>query len=502
VTGVQTCALPIWPEEEISTLREQALPQAIASGWQGEVSQKRKDGSIFEAALTIFPVLDKDNNPISIAAIIRDITERIDAEQERQRFTNQLGTAADVSARINAILDPQELLEVVVPLVSERFDLYHVHVYTLDEGGETLIMRVGSGEAGRIMREQGHQIPLDQAHSLVARAARTKKPVLVNDVTQTPDFMPNPLLPDTRSEVAVPAVVGGRVVGVFDVQDNKPNRFTKGDINVFSTLAGQIAIALENARNFAEIQATAQRLREVDRLKSEFLANMSHELRTPLNSILGYTEVMLMGIDGELDPEMMQDIEAIYDNGQHLLKLINDILDLAKIEAGRMTLNKEDVYLDLLIDEVKTSNIGYLHKMKKSVEFVVTAEDDLPLVKADRVRLSQVLNNLVSNAIKFTDKGHIRLHAYQETDGHDKTWVCIDVEDTGIGIAKEDMDKLFERFRQIDGSSTRKVEGTGLGLSITRHLVEMHRGKLEVHSEPGKGSVFTIKLPAYKPTDA
>ncbi|MBN1487438.1 MAG: GAF domain-containing sensor histidine kinase, partial [Anaerolineae bacterium] len=388
------------------------------------------------------------------------------------------------------ILEPEKLLSTVVPQIKDRFDLYHVHVYTLDEEAGELVMRFGSGEPGRIMREDGHKISLLEENSLVAQAARTGNPVVVNDVTQDPNFMPNPLLPDTRSEVAVPVSIGGQILGVVDVQDDEPDRFTKSDINVFTTLAAQIAAALQNARLFNEIQLTADRLREVDRLKSEFLANMSHELRTPMNSILGYTEVLLMGIDGDLDPEMLQDVEAIYENGQHLLRLINDVLDLAKIEAGRMSLTMEEVYVDLLLDEVKTSNIGLLHKRQTPVEFVVEAEEDLPPIQADRIRLSQILNNLVSNAVKFTEKGYIWLRAYQ-----DDSWVCIEVEDTGIGISQEDMGKLFERFQQVDGSTTRRAEGTGLGLSITRHLVEMHGGKIEVFSDVDQGSKFLIRLP-------
>jgi signal transduction histidine kinase len=228
----------------------------------------------------------------------------------------------------------------------------------------------------------------------------------------------------------------------------------------------------------------------MDRLKSEFLANMSHELRTPLNSILGYTEVMLLGIDGEIDPEMLQDVAAIHENGQHLLRIINDILDLAKIEAGRMILSLEDVELDMLLDDVRTSNLGLLHKMHSPVNLDVEVEENLPTVRADRVRLNQILNNLVSNAVKFTEKGLINIKAYR-----DEAWVCIAVQDTGIGMDEKDLKKLFQKFQQVDGSSTRRAEGTGLGLVITRYLVEMHNGDIQVNSEKGKGTTFIVRLP-------
>jgi signal transduction histidine kinase len=338
------------------------------------------------------------------------------------------------------------------------------------------------------MLDQDHQIPLDREKSVVARAARSKQIVSVEDTNIEPDFMVNPLLPDTLSEVAVPLVFGDRVLGVLDVQDDQPNRFTQADLSVFSTLAGQIATALQNASLFEEVQETAKRLREIDRLKSEFLANMSHELRTPLNSIIGFAEVLLMGISGELDPETQEDVQAIYDNGQHLLSLINDILDLAKIEAGRLSLHFEGVFIEPLLNEVKTANTGLL--VNKPIEILIKVEDELPTIEADPVRLNQILNNLVSNAVKFTEEGSITLRASSE-DG----WVYLQVEDTGIGIEDKDLEEIFEKFQQADGSFKRRAEGTGLGLAITRYLVQMHGGTITVESEMGKGSTFTVRIP-------
>jgi PAS domain S-box-containing protein len=225
-----------------------------------------------------------------------------------------------------------------------------------------------------------------------------------------------------------------------------------------------------------------------DRLKSEFLANMSHELRTPLNSILGYTDVLLMGLDGELDEEVTTDLEAIHENSQHLLNLINDILDLAKIEAGRMTIELGDVNVSHLLQEVKKPSAGLL--VNKEVEMLVEADENLPPLHADYHRVYQVVNNLVSNAVKFTEKGAITLRALAEGDE-----MVLQVEDTGIGISKEDLDMIFEEFTQADTSSTRQHEGTGLGLTITRRLVQMHGGTISVESEAGKGSTFTARFP-------
>jgi PAS domain S-box-containing protein len=483
----------LWPEDEVDTLLGTVLPAAGAGGWQGEARQKRRDGEIFEAALTFFSVEGEGGEPLSGATIIRDISDRKAAERALLRLTVQQRTAAEVSAQVNAILDPTALLEAVVPLVQARFELYHVHVYTLDRDAQALVMRVGSGKAGRQLREQGHRIGLRQTPSLVAKAARTRELILVDDVTQAPDHLPNPLLPDTRSEIALPLLAGDEVVGVLDVQDDAPGRFTKSDIDVLSTLATQIAIALRNAQYFEELQAVAARLREVDRLKSEFLANMSHELRTPLNSILGYAEVMLMGIDGELGADMEEDVTAIFENGQQLLRLINDILDLTKIEAGRMTLNREPLEVTPLLEQARSHNLGLLHNQSKPVTLSVVAAPDLPKIEADPIRFAQVLNNLLSNAIKFTDEGRVEVRASynSETD-----CVYIDVVDTGVGISEDDLQGLFQRFHQVDGSSTRRAEGTGLGLAISKHLVDLHGGTLSVVSEIDEGSTFTISMPA------
>jgi PAS domain S-box-containing protein len=485
-----------WPEDQVLVLLEEVLPAAGAGGWRGEVTQMRRDGSSFDASLTFFAVSGERGEPLGVATIVRDITERKRAETDLRRFAIQLRTAADVSAQVTTILDPTRLLEAVVPLVQERFGLYHVHVYTLDPETRRLVMRVGSGEAGRLMREAGHTIGLDQEPSLVAQAARSGAIVWVDDVTQSTAHMFNPLLPKTRSEVAIPMITGDAVIGVFDVQDAAPGRFDRSEVDVFSALAGQIAVGFRNAQYFEELQQVAERLREVDRLKSEFLANMSHELRTPLNSILGYAELLQMGIDGALSPSMLEDVNAIFENGQQLLQLINDILDLTKIEAGRMNLTMMPVAIAPLLEEARVSCMGLLHRQPKPVEVVVDVEDALPPVVADPMRLAQVLNNLLSNAIKFTDTGEIRLHARHDPAGQ---CVLIDVVDTGIGISAEDLARLFERFRQIDGSTTRRAEGTGLGLAISRHLVEMHGGTLTATSELGCGSVFTVSLPLNQP---
>jgi methyl-accepting chemotaxis protein len=447
-----------------------------------------RDGRVCWIGHICQSVRGSDGTWLGRRASNRDTTERKQVEEERERFTTQLRTAADLAGRINAILEPDQLMREVVDQLHDRFDLYHVHIYLLDEERRELVLRAGYGEAGQTMLGGGHSIPLDAEKSLVARAARSREIVLENDIRTAPDFMPNPLLPDTRCEAAVPLVAGERVLGVFDVQDDEPGRFTSSEVDVFSTLAGQIATALQNAAFVGEIQETTEKLRQVDRLKNEFMSSMSHELRTPLNSIIGFAEVMLMGISGALPSDVREDVQAIYDNGQNLLTIINDVLDLAKIEAGILTLNLEPIPVASLIEGVRTKNAGLL--VGKPIEMLIQVQDDLPPLHADPIRINQILNNLVSNAVKFTKQGTVTLRAFREAD-----WLCLQVQDTGVGISETDMDKVFERFQQVDGSHARRAAGTGLGLPITRQLVELHGGTIEMRSKLKKGSTFTVRLP-------
>ncbi len=257
-------------------------------------------------------------------------------------------------------------------------------------------------------------------------------------------------------------------------------------------LVDQAANALEISRLYRAQLETTERLQEIDRLKSEFLANMSHELRTPLNSIIGFSRVILKGIDGPINETQEQDLTSIYNAGQHLLGLINDVLDLSKIEAGKMELAFDDVDLKMLITSVMSTAKGLLKD--RSVKLIQEIEPDLPLVQADNTRLRQILINLVSNASKFTDEGSITIRGYTASR-HNRPVVIVSVIDTGIGIAPEDQHKLFESFSQIDSSATRQAGGTGLGLAISRSLIELHGGEIWVESELGKGSTFSFSLP-------
>lgn len=414
------------------------------------------------------------------------------ALSEVARRASELDTVAKMSATTSTVLNPDTLLQTVVDLTKERFGVYHAHIYLADNAWQTLLLAAGAGEVGRKMVADELTIEMDAEKSLVARAARERQAVIVNDVRSVPDFLSNPLLPDTRSEIAVPMIVGDKVLGVFDVQSDKVSGFTKEDANIYTTLAAQVAVALQNARLYVEQAATVTQLRELDRLKSAFLANMSHELRTPLNSILGFSDVMLEEIDGPLTEPMNNDLQLIQKNGQHLLHLINDVLDMAKIEAGRINLSPERFRVHEILDDVLSITSTLASEKNLSLFVEEDSGNDVEIF-ADRTRLRQVMINLINNSIKFTETGRIAIRAARQGAEN----ILISVRDTGVGIPPDMLEAIFQEFAQIDTSSTRKAGGTGLGLPISRRLIELHGGRLWAESSgiPGEGSIFYVELP-------
>jgi PAS domain S-box-containing protein len=411
--------------------------------------------------------------------------------EQAQKRAAELEAVAQVSTTASTLLEADKLLEAVANLAQRLFGLYHAHIYLLDPAHTQLRLAAGAGDVGQQMVAEGWSIPLDRERSLVARAARERQGVTVNDVRATPDFLPNPLLPDTRAELAVPLLIGDKLLGVFDVQSDRVGRFTSVDVQIHTTLAAQVAVALQNANLYAEQSATVIRLRELDQLKSAFLANMSHELRTPLNSVLGFAQVILEGLDGPLTDNMESDLKLIEKNGQHLLNLINDILDMAKIEAGRVSLSLEPVNIHELLDEVLESARSLARNKSLYLEMEATADTSV-VIKIDRIRIHQVILNVIGNAIKFTETGGVRVQI-TKVDAKVQLWF----RDTGIGIPADKLESIFEAFSQVDTSSTRKAGGTGLGLPISRRLVELHGGRLWAESTGmGQGgSVFCLELP-------
>jgi GAF domain-containing protein len=322
------------------------------------------------------------------------------------------------------------------------------------------------------------------------RAVLEGKTIHIPDVLEDPEytFVEGQKVGGYRTSLYVPLMREGAAIGVLAIARKVARPFTDKQIELATTFADQAVIAIENVRLFEEIQDKSRQLEEASQHKSQFLANMSHELRTPLNAILGYTELMADGAYGEPSEKMLGILKRLEANGKHLLGLINDVLDLSKIEAGQLVLELSDYSVQDIAQTVR-STLEPLAADKK-LAFKVEMGTDLPPGRGDGRRLTQVLINLVGNAIKFTDAGEVAIKAEANNGSF-----YVSVRDTGPGISTADQAKLFQEFQQADNAITRKKGGTGLGLAISKRIIEMHGGKIWVESQPGHGSTFAFTLP-------
>jgi signal transduction histidine kinase/HAMP domain-containing protein len=432
--------------------------------------------------------------------MVRAISDQVGQALENARLFAETSRRAEQMSTLHKIgLDLASGLELerVLQSLHEQcrqvlpIDTFYVALY--DDNSGQVRFPLFAGVDGPVELE-----PQDIRHeqSLAGYIIESGQPLYIADALAIPDGAPYHLAPVSgviiRSYIGVPLTSRGRVIGALSVQSHAPNVYTDEDMALLTTVAVQASIAIENARAYERLVETAEELRELDRLKMQFLANMSHELRTPLNSIIGFSRVILKGIDGPLTELQETDLNSIYNSGQHLLGLINDVLDMSKIEAGKMDLNFEQVLLPNVLGSVMSSAKALVKD--KPIELKSVIPDDLPAVRADVQRLRQVLLNLLSNAAKFTEQGKITVGA--EASGG---FATVSVSDTGIGIAPEAQQRIFLAFQQVDGSTTRRAEGTGLGLAISRSFVELHGGQIWVESTLGQGSTFYFTLPLYEP---
>jgi signal transduction histidine kinase len=342
---------------------------------------------------------------------------------------------------------------------------------------------------GLAVMAQVYPRPADQG-SLVGRAIIGRAVVHTPDVRRVSGLQTHLLEQlGIRAQVSVPMLRDGEPIGVIAVTRPEPGPFTDKQIALLKTFADQAVIAIENIRLFHEIQQKTRELEAANRHKDEFLASMSHELRTPLNAVIGFSEVLLERMFGELNAKQEEYLNDILASGRHLLSLINDILDLAKIEAGRMELELDDFELAPAIDNAVV--LVRERATRKGLVLETALARDLGTIRADQRKVKQVLLNLLSNAVKFTPEGgRVEVRA-QRVDGH----VEVSVSDTGIGVAPEDQEAVFEEFRQVGTDYARKHEGTGLGLTLSRRFVELHGGHITLKSRLGEGSTFTFTLP-------
>ncbi len=429
------------------------------------------------------------------------LRETLSSLKERTQY---LEIVATLSKQLSAILNLEELMAEMVDQVEKNFDFYHARIYLLDDKLEKFVVVAGTGAAGQEMKSKGYHISLNDPTSLVAQAGRTGQVVQLDNVREAEGWLLNPLLPDTYSEMVVPIVQEGQVVGVLDVHEDKIGGLDEGDVNLLRSLASHVAVAMTNARLFEQTQQAKERA-EFSKIeaetaslaKSEFLSNMSHELRTPLNGILGYAQILQR--DQTLNIKQQQGIQVIHQSGQHLYDLISDLLDLTKIEAGKLELILHNCYLPDLLGSLQTM-MG-IRAQEKALVYVQEMASTLPNnIYVDEQRLLQVLINLVGNALKFTGEGQVTLKVSDLPDdnGSDTCLIHFEISDTGIGMSPEEVTMIFDQFTRA-GSQER--EGTGLGLAISRQLVRSMGGDLFVESQQGQGSTFWFAI-AVEVTDA
>jgi methyl-accepting chemotaxis protein len=416
-----------------------------------------------------------------------DLKRRIAvATEEIHQRANELGALYKIGKEVTSTLKLDSMLQIIADDAAEIVGADKSIIQLVDVEAKRLVNVVGCGYSQSELDEHSF---IEFQESLNGWVLHEKIPVLSNNIQKDKRIrgkaLERVLRKENHSIAIAPLEIAGDVIGTLSVINNKGKRiFRPDDLNLITMLAGQAAIAIQNGRLYEQAQ-------EADRLKSAFLASMSHELRTPLNSIIGFTGIMLQGLVGSLNEEQTKQMRMVQSSASHLLELINDVLDISKIEAGQLKTSIEQFDLNELIEKVVQTIMPLVKK--KGLNLLVEMDPNVGQISSDRLRVEQILINLINNAIKFTEKGELRLECRIKD-----RWVQISVIDSGIGIKKEDVKRLFKPFQQVDTGLSRKYEGTGLGLSICKRLVEKLGGKIWVKSQWGVGSTFTFTLPLKK----
>ena len=410
--------------------------------------------------------------------------------RELTQSVGELRALGEISQAVNSTLDLQSVLETIVAKATQLSSTEAGVIYVFDEADRQFQLHATYGMTAEMIAViKEHHADFSEA---VSAATQRREPDQVADLQ--PSSKANEMIRRLgyRARLVVPLLSGDRIVGALVVRRKAPGEFSQGTIELLQTFAAQSVLAIQNARLFAEIEDKSRQLQMASENKSQFVSSMSHELRTPLNAIIGLTEMMVTNAARFGTEKATEPLQRVSRAGTHLLGLINQVLDLSKIEAGKLELNPQTVQLVPLIDEV----VGTARQLagQNKNRLVIDAHDDLGAITTDAMRLRQILLNLLSNACKFTKQGDVTLRARRITNGGG--WIELSVADTGIGMTPEQQAKLFREFTQANSSTARQFGGTGLGLAITRKLALMMGGDVRVTSELGKGSIFTVRLPA------
>jgi GAF domain-containing protein len=418
--------------------------------------------------------------------------------RELTRSVEKLTALGEVGRAVSATLDVETVLQTVVSRASQLAAADGGSIFEYDEGTQEFRLRATHAYAPELAAAL-QETPVRMGEGVIGGAAARQEPMQVPDIaregayeTRFRDIL---LRTGYRALVAVPLVREGQVIGALSVNRKAPGEFPPEVIELLRTFATQSALAIQNARLFREIADKSQQLEAASRHKSEFLANMSHELRTPLNAILGFSEVLAERMFGEVNEKQAEYLQDILSSGRHLLSLINDILDLSKVEAGRLELELGRFHLPTALDNALT--LVRERATRHGITLTHNVDPGVADIVADERKVKQILLNLLSNAVKFTPEGgRVGVTVTAAADG-----IAIAVSDTGIGIAPEDQAAIFEEFRQVGREDARKQEGTGLGLTLAKKFVELHGGRIWVESRVGQGSTFSFTLPVGSASD-
>jgi signal transduction histidine kinase len=411
---------------------------------------------------------------------------------ELAQSVEELRALGDVSRAVNSTIDLETVLSTIVAKAVQLSGTEAGAIYGFDEAAREFRLRATYGmDDATIAEIKERRIRIGD--TAIGEAVQRRVPVQIPDVENDPSLVLDIIVrAGFRALLIVPLLGAHRIVGTLVVRRKEPGEFPRHTVDLLQTFAAQSVLAIENANLFRELEDKSRELEIASRHKSQFLASMSHELRTPLNAIIGLTEMMATNAARFGTQKAQEPLNRVHRAGTHLLGLINQVLDLSRIEAGKLELAPVTVALPPLIEEV----IGTARQLAEQNDnrLVVECEEGLAPLTVDPMRLRQILLNLLSNACKFTKQGEVALRVKKVVDGRD--WIELAVADTGIGMTPAQQEKLFEEFSQADATTAQRFGGTGLGLAITRKLARMMGGDVTVWSDPGKGSTFTVRLPA------
>ncbi len=476
-------------QESASSIAQGDLGTFIDKGSSGEIGILAQHLDVMRGSLKrLFEELSESKDKVQEYS--RTLEHKVEVRtQELARSVEELKALGEVSHAVSSTLDLQMVLATIVAHAAKLSGAEAGAVYEFDQTIQEFQLRTTHQLSEKLIQKI-RESKVRLGKTVVGRAGMNRAPVQVPEIQDEPTF---PLLESAKQDgyramLAVPLLREDKLIGALLVLRKAPGQFRKETVHLLENLATHSALAIHNAQLFREIEEKRCQLEIAGKHKSEFLANMSHELRTPLNAILGYTQLILDKIYGDVPERIREVLERLEKNGVHLLGLINNVLDLSKIEAGRLSLSLSDYSMEEVVQTVFTAVESLADE--KNLALKVTVPQGLASGRGDGQRIAQVLLNLVGNAIKFTEEGEVRV----EVTTSNGTFL-VSVSDTGPGLSEADQQKIFEEFNQADNSTTHKKGGTGLGLSIAKRITEMHGGKIWVESSLGKGSTFRFTVP-------